>query len=129
MRGALRRRAWERGGDRWEYCGLHQRARLLSFHVEHIVPRQHGGTTSAENLALACTHCTLHKGPNLTGLDPDTSKVTPLFHPRRDVWRQHFHHDGECIEGLTATGRTTVWVLNMNSENQLRLRLAARQLP
>src|SRR5258708_3075621 len=122
MTAGLRRLARERAGDRCEYCGLHQRACILSFHVEHIVPRQHGETTSEENLALACPHCNLHKGPNLTGLDPDTSKVTPLFHPRRDLWRQHFNLEGERIEGLTGTGRTTVWMLNMNSDNQLRLR-------
>jgi hypothetical protein len=40
---------------------------MLAFHVEHIIPQQHGGITSEENLALSCPHCNMHKGPNLTG--------------------------------------------------------------
>lgn len=42
----------------------------LGFHVDHIIPRQHGGLTQLDNLALACLHCNRHKGPNLAGLDP-----------------------------------------------------------
>ena len=29
-----------------------------------------------DNLALACIDCNLHKGPNLTGIDPETNQVT-----------------------------------------------------
>jgi hypothetical protein len=71
------------------------------------VPRQHEGGDAAENLALACHHCNLHKGPNLSGLDPQTGELTRLFHPRRDRWPEHFsEHDGE-VTGLTAIGRAT----------------------
>jgi 5-methylcytosine-specific restriction endonuclease McrA len=34
-----------------------------------------------ENLALACIDCNLQKGPNLSGIDPETRKVTELFIP------------------------------------------------
>lgn len=65
-RAAVRARA----GDRCEYCGLEQRSLpLVTFHVEHVIPRQHGGGDEPENLALACHHCNLHKGPNLTGIE------------------------------------------------------------
>jgi hypothetical protein len=37
----------------------------------------------------AAYHCNLHKGPNLSGIDPDTGTVAPLFHPRRDTWDDH----------------------------------------
>jgi hypothetical protein len=46
---------------------------------------QHGGGDDADNLALACPDCNLRKGPNLTGIDPETGAVVRLFHPRRDV--------------------------------------------
>ncbi len=59
-RAAVRRRA----GDRCEYCLLRQEHDLSSLHVEHIAAKQHGGTDDPSNLALACIHCNLHKGPN-----------------------------------------------------------------
>ena len=31
------------------------------------------------NLAVACHHCNLYKGPNLTGIDPSTRKVVRIF--------------------------------------------------
>lgn len=124
MTAALRRQVRERAGGQCEYCGLAQRASLLSFHVEHIIPRQHGGATELANLAFACPHCNLRKGPNLTGIDPDSGRVCRLFHPRNDQWSRHFRRSGARISGLTDTGRTTVWVLDLNARDQLQLRAA-----
>lgn len=90
--------------------------------MEHIIPRQHGGATLEWNLALSCPHCNLHKGPNLTGMDPDTGEVTRLFHPRSDVWSEHFRLGNGQVTGLTAIGRTTVWLLKMNENEQVALR-------
>jgi hypothetical protein len=75
-----------------------------------------------ENLALACIDCNLHKGTNLAGVDPDTNRLTELFHPRRQQWDEHFEWRGIHIIGKTAVGRTTLRVLRMNSEDQLALR-------
>ena len=122
---ALRRMTRERAGERCEYCRLPQIVSVLSFHIEHIIPRQHGGETRAENLALSCPHCNLRKGPNLTGIDPDSGEVCRLFHPRRDSWDVHFRREGVRIAGLTDAGRTTAWVLDFNTEDQLRLRKTA----
>ena len=113
----------ERAGYRCEYCQLHQEdSPLAVLHVEHIIPRIHGGTDDLDNLALACIDCNLHKGPNLTGVDPETKRVTELFHPRLQPWEDHFEWRGIYLIGKTAIGRTTVRVLNMNSEDQLALR-------
>ena len=72
-----------RAGNRCEYCQLHQDDSLLAaLHIEHIVPKKHGGSDDTDNLALACIDCNLHKGSNLTGIDPETNEVTELFHPR-----------------------------------------------
>jgi hypothetical protein len=90
--------------------------------VEHIIPGQHGGTSVSENLALAGPGCNLHKGPNLTGIDPDTGEVSRLFHPRQDVWQEHFQAVATRTTGQTTIGRTTAWLLAMNDEDQLRLR-------
>ena len=112
----------ERAGERCEYCRLHQRNNELLHHVEHIVAKQHGGSDDPDNLALSCHRCNLHKGPNLTGIDPLTGKITPLFHPRRDLWSEHFVFEGVRIEGISATGRTTVQVLTLNDARRLELR-------
>ena len=116
-------RVRERAGNRCEYCQLHQDdSPLAALHVEHIVPKVHGGSDGLDNLALACVDCNLHNGPNLTGIDPETDLVVELFHPRRQHWDDHFAWRGIHVVGKTAVGRTTVRVLNMNSEDQLALR-------
>ncbi len=113
----------ERAGHRCEYCGLSQSAMPLAiFHVEHITAKQHGGSDDPNNLALSCHHCNLHKGPNLTDIDPETDQICVLFHPRRDSWPEHFAMSGIVIEGRTPIGRTTVRVLAMNSRDQLDAR-------
>jgi 5-methylcytosine-specific restriction endonuclease McrA len=94
----------QRAGYRCEYCHLPQEFSGLRFHVEHIVARQHRGGDTTDNLALACPECNLHKGTNLNGVDPDTGKVTPLFHPRRDNWEDHFTLVDGCIGGETPVG-------------------------
>ncbi len=125
MTSATRAAVRERAAHRCEYCQLHQNdSPLAVLHVEHIVPRQHGGTDDLENLALACIDCNLHKGPNLTGIDPETNGITTLFHPRRDRWDEHFTWRGLYLVGRTAVGRVTVRVLKMNSNEQLDLRSA-----
>ena len=92
------------------------------FHVEHIVARKHGGQDADANLAWACIFCNLYKGPNLASFDPDTGKLTRLFDPRTDQWQEHFHFDGAQINGMTPVGRTTCWLLEMNSEILTSLR-------
>lgn len=105
----------QRAGDCCEYCGVREGLRArLRFHVEHIVARQHGGGDDAENLALACHLCNAHKGPNLTGIDPNSGEITPLFNPRKNRWAEHFSNISGEILGQTAIGRATVAVLAMN---------------
>ena len=114
-----------RAGNCCEYCGLPQSAvSLATFHVEHVRAQQHGGSDDPNNLALACQHCNLHKGPNLTGIDPETDQIVPLFNPRQDAHSEHFAVRGIFIVGLTPSGRATVNVLAMNSDEQLEIRSA-----
>ncbi|MEO7317959.1 MAG: HNH endonuclease [Chthoniobacteraceae bacterium] len=112
-----------RAGDRCEYCRLAQRHMPLpALHIEHIVARKHRGGDEPENLAFPCDQCNLHKGADLSGLDPDTGELVRLFHPRRDARSDHFRFDGARIAGLTPCGRTTAWLLQMNSEERVELR-------
>lgn len=113
----------ERAQNACEYCRLHQDdSPLAALHVEHIIPKIHGGTDELDNLALACIDCNLHKGTNLTGIDPQTNEITQLFHPRRQEWNEHFEWQGVYLVGRTPAGRTTIRVLKMNSEDQIALR-------
>lgn len=116
----------DRAGHRCEYCLFKQDDDVDFFHVEHIFARKHGGTDDQENLAFACQHCNLHKGPNLASIDPQSGSdhPVPLFHPRRDEWGSHFRFDGAEIVGTTPTGRATVFCLHMNASYRVQLRAA-----
>jgi hypothetical protein len=94
----------------------------VAFHLEHIIARQHGGNGSSENLALACHRCNFRKGPNLTGLDPESGELTRLFHPRHDRWNAHFEFQQARIIGITGVGRTTATLLQMNLPDRIELR-------
>jgi hypothetical protein len=50
--------------------------------------------------------------------------MVPLFHPRRDVWSDHFNEAAGVIEGLAAAGRATAMVLAFNSPLRVELREA-----
>jgi hypothetical protein len=123
MEEALDRYVRRRARDRCEYCLLPESASRLRHVVDHVVARQHGGGSTDDNLALCCGRCNLHEGPTIAGLDPQTGLLTRLFHPRHDVWDEHFALSGAEVAGRTAVGRTTAYVLAMNQPG----RVAARQ--
>lgn len=118
------RRVVSRGGDRCEYCRMHQALQGGTFHIEHITPRSAGGSDDEANLALACPSCNLGMSNRTTAPDPDTSVIVPLFHPRVDRWADHFQWDGYRATGLTPTGRATVQALGMNAPRRLLIREA-----
>jgi len=95
----------------------------VPFEIDHIIARHHKGPTIAGNLANSCIYCNGYKGPNLSGIDPVTGKLTPLFNPRRHKWGHHFRWDGARLVGRTAVGRATIATLRIN----LDLRVAFRQ--
>ncbi len=96
---------------------------IFTYHVEHIIAQQHGGADDRGNLAFACHHCNLFKGPNLTSIDPDSGQLTSLFHPRQLHWDDHFRHDHGRVLGRTSIGRTTVFLLQMNAAHRVELRI------
>ncbi len=122
MDAARRQLVRARANYQCEYCRLPQEFSELRFHIEHIIPHQHGGTDDELNLALACPACNLHKGSNLTAIDPQTGELVRLFHPRRDIWGQHFSNEGARVVGITAVGRTTASLLQMNDAERQRIR-------
>ena len=124
---SVRRFVRQRADWRCEYCRARERWNPFhTLHIEHIQARQHGGGDDAENLALACHHCNLLKGPNLSSIDPDGCTHVKLFNPRRDKWDEHIRLEGDLILGLTVTGRTTVFLLEMNDPDRVQLRVKFR---
>lgn len=113
-----------RAGGRCEYCRMSQSLQGATFHLEHIVPRTCGGETTAENLALACPGCNLHKSDRSHATDPDTGLSAPLHHPRQHPWSDHFTWQDTRIIGLTPTGRATISALDLNHPRRLRVRAA-----
>src|SRR5436190_24342012 len=99
----------QRATDACEYCQMPQKYYpTVTFPIDHIIARQHGGPTVLSNLALSCLHCNSHKGPNIAGLDPVTKKLTKLFNPRRHKWERHFRWQGPLLLPRTAVGRVTI---------------------
>lgn len=77
---------------------------LITFHVEHIVAKQHVGQDDDDDpsrLGLACDRCNAFKGPNLTSIDPGTKQRVDLFNPREDAWHEHFEMPGAEIQGIS----------------------------
>ena len=118
---ASRRLVRQRAAERCEYCGLAQsNFPLVSFHVEHVVAKQHGGPDDLDNLCLSCHWCNLFKGPNLSSLVE--GNLTRLFNPRTDFWSDHFAAIDGRIQGITAIGVATVKLLYMNDPDRVELR-------
>jgi hypothetical protein len=122
MSKALDRLVWDRAELCCEYCHMPQDCDEFGFEIDHVVATIHGGQTIAGNLCLSCLFCNRHKGPNLSGIDPRTRRLTRLFNPRRHVWRVHFRWASSRLIGLTAIGRTTIRVLAINDPLRAKLR-------
>jgi len=116
----------DRATHRCEYCHAPELVFNFPFEVEHIIPLYRGGVDAELNLALACRSCNLRKGTRISGLDPESNQDVPLFHPRQDLWDDHFQVDSDSgtLVAKTPTARVTITYLEMNSQAQV----TARQL-
>jgi hypothetical protein len=115
----LRRQVEARAGGCCEYCRAPAELCFHAHQVDHIIAQKHGGKTVAENLALSCIACNQFKGSDLSSLDPINNELTALFHPRQNVWRDHFELRGLFIIPKTATGRVTVKLLQFNAPERI----------
>lgn len=105
-----------------EYCGLSDDIALIPHQPDHIIATKHGGPTQLDNLAYACYACNHHKGSDIASIDPLTGSITRLYHPRTDLWNDHFRWDGASIIPLTDIGRVTVNLLRLNDPQRVVLR-------
>ena len=119
---ALRQQIFDRAEGRDEYCLLPQRVAAHKHEPDHIIPRQHDGETTTENLALACARCNRYKGYNIGSFDPETGALVPFFNPRLHEWSAHFRLEGGIIQPLTAEGRVTAKMLHFNDPERVEER-------
>lgn len=119
---ALRKLVNERAKGCCEYCLIPEITTLSTHEIDHIIAEKHDGLTESNNLALCCVLCNKHKGSDLASIDPDTKQLTPLYHPRQDYWHEHFQLNGAEFVSLTAVGRVTVKLLQINRMDRLKER-------
>jgi hypothetical protein len=122
LEASLVRHVWLRAKACCEYCQLSQEWDDRSFEIDHIISKKHQGPTVPGNLALSCFRCNSSKGSDISGRDPKTRRLTPLFNPRRHKWTRHFCWKGAYLAGRTPIGRVTVAVLNINDAIRVELR-------
>ncbi|MEM1326958.1 MAG: HNH endonuclease [Bacteroidota bacterium] len=115
----IRVKVEERANFRCEYRRIHADDSFLPLQIEHIISLKHGGGSELENLALACPHCNQNKGTDLTTFLEDYQDIVPLYHPRLQVWFDHFKvEDGEII-AKTRIAEATIKLLKLNEAERL----------
>ena len=121
----LRRLSVEtRANLRCEYCRRPQPMTGITFHIEHIIPLSHGGTSNLNNLALSCPSCNYKKQDHTNAIDPKTKELSELFNPRIHNWKDHFSWSNGKLTliGKTKIGRATIKLLDLNSSSQRKFR-------
>ncbi len=113
-----------RAQGRCEYCRSPVDFSTDTFSAEHIVPQSLGGKTDLDNLALSCQGCNNRKYNKIFVWDPIGEELVALYHPRQQVWEQHFTWSQDLLHivGITPTGRATVEVLQLNRRGVVNLR-------
>jgi hypothetical protein len=118
----------ERAAGCCEYCLSQQQFATHPFSIDHVVPLDLGGSDESDNLALCCQGCNNYKFNHTRALDPKTGESVPLYHPRQDIWQEHFqwNENFTVIIGTSPTGRATVTALKLNRDSLMRQRVMYR---
>jgi HNH endonuclease len=121
---SVREKVEQRAKNLCEYCLSPLDFSPDPFSVEHIFPIFSGGTNDLENLALSCQGCNGIKSIKTAAFDLVSQKNASFYNPRKDIWSEHFvwNEDFTEIIGLTAKGRVTIKVLQLNRQRVVNLR-------
>jgi hypothetical protein len=121
---AVKREVQVRAHDCCEYCVCPSNFCPDYFQFDHIVAYSLGGKSEADNLAYSCGNCNLYKQNKTHHTDPVTGSLIRLFHPRQHLWTAHFcwSEDELFVLGITAIGRATVELLQLNRTGNVNLR-------
>ncbi len=109
----IKQEVYDRARGCCEYCQTCEANTGQTMQIDHIDP---SGGDDIDNLALACWNCNNHKRQATEALDDNTNQVVPLFHPRNQMWSEHFlwTNNSTRLVGRTPTGRATITRLKMN---------------
>lgn len=118
----VRTQVIQRARFRCEYCLVHEQYATFVHEVDHVIAKKHGGEDTPNNLAYACAQCNRFKGSDIASIDPETGDLVALFNPRTQDWQDHFQLTGFVISPVTATGRASVRLLQLNQIDRLLLR-------
>lgn len=119
----------ERARGCCEYCHCPAAFSPQPFVMEHIIPKSKGGTSTLDNLALACQGCNGAKYTKVEAWDDATQKMIPLFNPRVHNWQEHFRwsEDAETLESFSQIGFVTIETLKLNRQEVINLRRLLHQ--
>lgn len=119
---ALRREVVARAESICEYCLMADSDSIVGGAIDHIISRQHGGQTTTDDLAYACSTCNRSKGRNIASLLLPDGPVIRLYHPRRDVWSEHFEWRGTLLLPISEVGTVTERLLGFNEASRIERR-------
>lgn len=107
-----------------EYCKSPKAFSTELFTNDHIIPVSKDGTNEFENLAYSCSGCNTFKHDKAEVYHAGLDKMISLFHPRKQVWSEHFawNKDYTQIIPLTPIGYVTIEQLQLNREQLQNLR-------
>ncbi len=113
-----------------EYCLSQVDFSPDPFSIEHIIPQIKGGKDDLENLAFACQGCNNSKFTATESIDPISGLIADLYHPRHDIWTEHFVWSKDFLEivGITPTARATISRLRLNRIGVVNLRGALKTI-
>jgi hypothetical protein len=118
----LRAKVKQRARNCCEYCRLHQDDFFFPFEIDHIISKRHDGKTILANLALSCSTCNRMKAADIGTYLNETMQFVRLYHPRIDIWSEHFEINHGEIFPITDIGRATVKLLDLNNPDRIILR-------
>lgn len=120
----LRRLVAERAYHVCEYCLIHEADTFWGCQMDHIISRRHAGTSTLDNLALACFWCNNRKGTDVAALVGKPPHPVRFFHPRDDRWATHLALHQVRIEPHSEVGEATAKHLSLNEPARLEERFA-----
>ena len=114
----LRRQIREDAAGRCGYCHSPEVLLGMPLEVEHLQPHAISGSSTRENLWLACSRCNDFKGDRVDAEVPETDQRIPLYNPRQQPWSDHFawSPDGTEMIARSPIGRATIAALRLNNE-------------
>ena len=119
MAKSRRQRVIDRARGCCEYCQMPDEYDVRTFQVDHIRSKKHRGPTVLSNLCYSCLPCNSYKGSDVSGYDPESGELVPLFNPRAQDWCEHFEWNGPVLTGKSRTGRATITLLRINDADRV----------